>query len=305
LKERVIVTGGSGFIGGALCAQLSRNGYEVIVLSRGPRGRGVDPAIRTVRWDGKSPEGWLHYAEGARAIVNLAGESIAAGRWTRSRRERILQSRLDAGSAVVRAVSESHIRPRLLVQASAIGFYGNRGDEELDEGSAPGKGFLADVTRRWEESTRAVESMGVRRALVRLAVVLGEGGMLARLRIPFLLFLGGHPGSGMQWVSWIHIRDAVRAIVFLIGTKSGAGVFTLSSPLPLPAREFYRQLGISWNRPSWLPMPACALRLAFGQMADELLLASQRVLPRRLEDLGFEFMFPDAESAFSDIAARG
>lgn len=304
MKERVIVTGGSGFIGAAVCARLSQDGYEVIILSRMPREREEDPSIKTVRWDGKSPQGWLHYAEGAHAIVNLAGESIASGRWTSGRRRRILESRMDAGRAVLEAVSESHIKPRVLVQASAIGYYGDRGAEELDEGSSPGKGFLAGVTEKWEESTRAVESMGVRRAVVRFAVVLGEGGMLARLRLPFRLFLGGYPGSGAQWVSWIHLKDAVRAIALLIETKSGAGVFNLSSPLPLPAREFYRELGRSWNRPSWMPMPAPALRLAFGRMADGLLLSGQRVRPLRLGDLGFEFMFPDAQSAFADIAAQ-
>jgi len=253
-------------------------------------------------WDGKSSNGWLQAAEGAAAIVNLAGENLSTGRWTGRIKENIRMSRINAGRAAAEAVERCKKKPSVVIQASATGYYGDRGSEEITESSASGKGFLADVCRAWEDSSKSVETQGVRRAVIRTGVVLGaEGGMIPRLLLPFRLFMGGIPGGGRPWLSWIHLRDEVRAIRFLIETRRASGVFNLTAPAPVISGEFYRTLGALLRRPVWAPMPAFALRLILGELADEMILSGQRVLPEKLLKLGFEFEFPELEGALADI----
>lgn len=299
MKKRVVVTGGTGFIGAALCAELEAAAYEVVVLSRG-EGAGVS-GIRRVRWDARGPQGWGHEVDGAFAVVNLAGDNIGSGRWTAGKKRAIRESRIDAGRAVTAAVSAAKARPEIVLQASAIGWYGDRGDEKLVEDSARGEGFLPSVAREWEDSTAEVEGFGVRRVIVRTGVVLGRGGMLERAALPFRLFAGGIPGGGRPWLSWIHLRDAVRAIRFIIERKNASGVYNLTSPAPVRAAEFYRQLGRTLHRPVWMPLPALALRIVFGEMARELMLSGQLVLPGRLLEAGFGFEYPDLERALEEI----
>lgn len=302
---RIIVTGGTGFVGKVLCCKLSAAGYDVVVLSRDPaKARGqLGNRVTVVEWDAKSAAGWSEYLDGALGIVNLAGENIGSGYWTRAKKQRILNSRVDAGRAVSEAIERAANRPKVLVQVSAVGYYGDSGDDILDERSSNGAGFLADVTRQWEGSTAEVEAAGVRRAVVRLGVVLGRGGgVLARMTLPFRFFVGGHFGSGDQWFSWVHIEDVAEAIIFLIETDDLAGPFNLVGPDPVRARDFCRILGNTLNRPSWLPVPGLILRLALGEMARELLLAGQRVIPNRLLEAGYEFRYPELGSALQDLA---
>lgn len=300
---KVIITGGTGLIGRALTAELLRDGYEVIVLSRRPEAyAGKVPAgARLEKWDGRTAAGWGHLVEDADAIVNLAGENIAAGRWTAARKQRIRESRINAGRAVTEAISAAGRKPRVLVQASAVGYYGPRKDEEVDEDAPPGDDFLGRVAVEWEASTAAVEEQGVRRVVIRTGIVLTpEGGALARMVLPFRLGLGGPFGSGRQWFPWIHIADEVGAIRFLMENEATRGPYNLTAPNPVRQAEFARALGRALRRPAFLPVPAFALRLLFGEMADALL-TGQRAIPRRLLEAGYTFRFPELTAALRDL----
>ena len=300
---RVIITGATGFIGRALCKEL-HGSYEVIALSRDAESarQSLGDTAKVVQWDARTPTGWDREADGALAIVNLAGENVGSGRWNTARKTRILQSRLNATQAVVEAVKGLQNRPKVVIQASAVGYYGPRQDEQLDEDSTPGEGFLANVCRQVEHSVKEFEKLGVRCVVIRTGVVLGRGGgALPRLILPFQLYLGGHLGTGKQWFSWISLEDEVGAIRFLMENEQLRGVFNLTAPKPVTMKEFCQILGKVLNRPAWLNVPAFAARLALGEMADEMLLSGQRVLPARLPAAGFKFMHPDLEKALSDI----
>lgn len=304
MMERILVTGATGFIGGSLSLELAKAGYEVVALSRrrAEAERILPEGLKVVEWDGATATGWSDLVDGVAAIVNLAGENIGAGRWTASKKRRILESRLNAGKAVTEAIRIAERKPPVLIQASGVGYYGDRGDEMLDEDSSNGSGFLADVARQWEQSVREVESLGVRLATIRLGVVLGpNGGVMSRLIPPFRFFVGGHPGSGRQWLPWVHIDDVVGAVRFLMDHAGCEGPYNVTVPEPTVSKDFYNQLGKTMRRPAVFPMPAFALKLALGEMATELLLSSTRVVPKKLTEAGFEFKFPDPTAAFSDI----
>jgi uncharacterized protein (TIGR01777 family) len=307
--ERIVVTGASGFIGRALVRELAGRGYEVVGLTRraGADPGGARPGTAAwASWDGRTAAGWEGLVDGALAVVNLAGDNLAEGRWTKAKKGRILLSRTDAGAAVVEAVRAARTKPRVLVQASAIGAYGPAGDQALDEDSPYGAGFLAGVVRAWEDSTKAVESLGVRRVIMRSGLVLGRGGgVWPRLVLPFRFFAGGPLAGGRQGFSWISLEDEVRAVRHLIEHEGSAGVFNLTAPGPLRQREFCRIIGKALGRPCWLPVPALMLRILFGQKARETLVAGQRVLPRRLLEAGFEFLHPDAASAVAALVRGG
>ncbi len=297
---RVLITGGTGFLGRALTKRLREAGYEVIVLSRRPERARLPPGVQAVRWDGRTATGWAALADGAFALINLAGESIGQ-RWTAAARQRIRESRLNAGRAVVEAVAAASMKPQVLLQASAVGYYGPHGDERLTEEDPPGNDFLARLAVDWEASTQPVEAMGVRRVILRTGLVLErDGGALARLLLPFRLFVGGPLGDGRQGWSWIHRADWVEAVKFLMECPDARGPYNLTAPQPVSNAEFSRVLGRVLGRPSWLPVPAFALRLAFGEGAA-FLLTGQFVLPRRLLEAGFVFRYPDLESALRAI----
>jgi len=298
---RVIITGGTGLIGRALAADLASSGSEVIVLSRAPeRATGLPPGVRAVRWDAHTAEGWGALADGCDAIVNLAGQNLI-GYWTAERKRRSRQSRLGAGRAVTAAVEQAKVKPRVVVQASGVGYYGPHGDEEILEDAPPGEDFLARTALAWEDATAPVEALGVRRAVIRSGLVLSTGGgALPLIMLPFRFFVGGPLGGGRQWFPWIHLADAVRAIHFLIEDKAASGPFNLVAPGALTNARFSRVLGRTMRRPSFMPIPAFALRLLLGEMST-LALVGQRAVPRRLSDLGFTFRFPDAEAALRDL----
>jgi len=301
---RIIITGATGFIGRALCKHMVEYGYEVIALTRNlAKAQGLlGEQVKSIKWDGQSAQGWASLADGAEAIVNLAGENIGSRRWTQARKRAILHSRLDVGRAVVEAVELSAIKPKVVVQASGVGYYGPHGDEMLDESSPSGEDFLSDVACQWEASTKPVKAMGVRRVVIRTGGVLErEGGMLPRLLLPFRLFVGGPLGGGRAWFSWIHRDDEAAAIRFLIENEDARGAFNLTAPEPLTMRDFCHLLGHVIRRPSRLPVPGFVLRLFFGEMAEALLLSGQRVLPKRLQESGFEFKYSTAETALRAI----
>lgn len=304
---RILITGGTGLIGTPLSQQLAASGHEVIVLSRNPEKYSLPEGVTAVAWDGRTTSGWAHLADGAGAIINLAGESIGGSdfpppRWTDARKQRILQSRLDAGQAVTAAVQAATNKPDVVVQMSGIDYYGNvPGDTAVTETSPKGSGFLSDVTEQWEASTAVVETLGVRRVVLRTGIVLSlEGGALPQTMLPYRFFAGGPLGNGRQWWPWVHLTDVVRAIQFLVENESASGVFNLCAPNPLPEKEFGRVLGQVMSRPSLIPAPAFALKLMLGEMAA-MVLDGRRALPTRLQELGFTFQYPKAQEALLDL----
>lgn len=311
---RIIITGGTGLIGRALSANLVADGHEVIVLTRSTeRARSPERAaqlpagVRVEPWDARTAASWGHLADGAAAIVNLAGASVAGegffpSRWTEEQRRLIRDSRLNSSRAVVEAVAQAGQKPRVVIQASGVGYYGYHRDEILTEEAGPGDDWAARFTaEEWEPSTAAVEGMGVRRVVVRTGVVLDtEEGALPRLLLPFRLFVGGPMGSGKQWTSWIHLQDEAQALSFLIDTEEAQGPFNLTAPHPVRNLELARLIGRTMGRPALIPVPGFALRLAFGEVA-EVVLKGQRAVPQRLLDLGFEFRYPKAEPALQDL----
>jgi uncharacterized protein (TIGR01777 family) len=311
---RVLITGGTGLIGRALSANLAADGHEVIVLTRSSerarsseRGTDLPDGVRAQQWDARTADGWGHLADGASAIVNLAGASLAGEgffptRWTDERRRVIRESRLNSSRAVVEAVAQAEQKPPVVIQSSAVGYYGFHGDEILTEEAEPGGDWAARFTaEEWEPSTVPVEEMGVRRIVVRTGVVLStEGGALPRLLLPFRLFAGGPMGSGDQWYSWIHLQDEVRALCYLIETEEASGAYNLTAPNPATNGELAKLIGKIMGRPAFIPVPGFAMRTAFGEVA-EVVLKGQRAVPQRLLDLGFEFHFPAAEAALKDL----
>jgi uncharacterized protein (TIGR01777 family) len=299
---RIIITGGTGLIGRPLSKRLQSQGHEVIVLSRNPAGvQGMPAGVQLVRWDGKSAEGWGDLADGAGAIINLAGENLAAGRWSEARKQRIRQSRLDAGRAVVEAVEQASNKPGVLLQASAVGYYGPSQDEIITESSSAGNDFLARLCIDWEASTAAVEQHGVRRVILRTGIVLSnQGGAFPKLVLPFRLFAGGPLGNGKQWYPWLHEEDQIRAICFLLEEPQARGPFNLSAPTPVTNATMAKAIGQVMNRPAIFPVPGFALRAALGEMAT-VVLDGQRAIPQQLQSLGFTFTYPTVEEALRQL----
>ncbi|MBZ2172385.1 TIGR01777 family oxidoreductase [Nitratidesulfovibrio sp. SRB-5] len=321
----VAILGGTGFIGSALARALLARGDMVTVLSRAPRpapAPGVVPAQGVVQaaWNGRDPESLARLLEGTQAVVNLLGENIAGGRWTPQRKTRIVDSRVAAGQAVAAALGAMNgaelpavpptVPPTVLVQASAVGYYGAWSDMAAAplcaEGDPPGTGFLAETCARWEASSAPAQAMGVRRCIIRSGVVLGAGGALARMLPAFRAWLGGPLGSGRQPFPWIHLADEVGAILHLLDTPSCSGPYNLAAPQAVDNAGFTAELNRAVGRPAWLPappVPAFALRLALGELAEEALLAGQVTPPGRLADSGYTFRFPALRAALADLLA--
>jgi len=299
---RVVVTGATGLIGKALCRRLGKD-YEIVALSRNAEKAQaiLGPNIKVVQWEGP----WAQYVEGAFAVINLAGENVASGRWTKTKMERILQSRVNAAKAIAGAITSVKNKPAVLIQASASGYYGS-GQEPADENAGKGEGFLADVCEKWEAAVPAAAKQNIRTVFIRTGLVLSStGGALPKLTAPFKFFLGGYPGTGNQWVSWITIDDEVAAIRFLLENQRLSGAFNLTTPNPVTMKELARAIGRTLNRPCWLPIPALVLRLAAGKMADEMLLTGRLVIPDRLLKAGFTFAHPGINEALEFILGKG
>lgn len=297
---KALVTGATGFIGRRLISWLK----WPIVLTRDPaRAKDALPDVELYPWDPEAEPPPAAAFGGVDTIFHLAGEPVAAGRWTAKRKQRIRDSRVLGTRNLVAALSRLRERPQVLVAASAIGYYGDRGDELLDELAPPGNDFLANVCREWEAEANRAATLGVRVVTVRIGIVLGEsGGALARMVTPFRLGLGGRLGSGRQWMSWIHIDDLISLLLYAV-PRHISGPMNAVAPDPVTNRDFTRELGAALRRPALLPVPQFALRLALGEMAGALL-SSQRVVPRVAERTGYRFQFPKLSEALGQVLKR-
>jgi uncharacterized protein len=300
---KVVIGGANGLIGKRLARELRARGDEVVGLVRDPSRAGLPEGVAAARWDGKSAGDWAAHVEGAHAVVNLAGASVGGKRWTPAYKEEIRRTRIDSTRACVEAIARAKARPHVFVSASAVGFYGDRGDERLEESATAGSGFLASVCSEWEGEARKAEPLGVRVALVRTGVVLAppaEGGALAQMVLPFKLFAGGPIGSGKQWLPWIHLDDEAAALRFCIDDARMQGPINAAAPQPETMAAFCKALGRVLGRPSWAPVPGAALRLLVGEFA-EALLGGQRIVPKALLDAGFRFRFEACEAALREL----
>jgi len=294
---RILITGATGFIGQPLCEALAEKGHELLVVSRGPdKARellpeGADVRAAVADFADASPE----------AVINLAGEPIAEGRWTDEKKRKIVESRVESTRAIVELCAAAESPPKVLVSASAMGYYGDQGDREVTEDTPPNHEFVHDICDRWESEARKAESHGVRVAIARIGLVLDQGGgMLARTLTPFKLGVGGRLGDGSQYMPWIHREDMVRILIFLLEREELSGPFNASAPKPVTNAEFTQTLASALHRPAVLPAPAIALKLAFGEMS-RLLLTGAKMLPKRLEEAGFEFRYAELKEALAEI----
>lgn len=287
----IAITGASGFIGSALADQLRQRGDRVLPLVR--PGHAVDGGIH---WDPTGGTIDQRALEGVDAIVHLAGENVADGRWTDEKKRRIRDSRVRGTSLLARTLATMRQKPRVFVSGSAVGYYGARDDAPLDESASRGSDFLAEVTESWEQAALPAADAGVRLVHPRTGIVLApHGGALAKMLLPFRLGVGGKIGEGSQYMSWIALEDAVRALLYAVDVETLRGPFNMTAPSPVTNAEFTRALGRALRRPTAFKVPSFAARLAFGEMADAALLGGARVLPRRLLESGFTFQHPELE----------
>lgn len=302
---RIVVAGGTGFIGRGLCRTLVNDRHRVTVLSRDPeRVTRSLPAAECVAWDGATPGPWERALDGADAVINLAGTPIADARWTSGRKALLTHSRLGPTRLLVQAISRLTRRPGTLVSASGIGYYGPRGATPLTEEATRGAGFLAELSEAWEREAVQAEPLGVRVVRLRIGMVLGpDGGALPRMLLPFRLFLGGPVSPGDQWVSWIHRDDLTKLISWAIAQDGLSGAVNATAPSPVTMREFCRTLGRVLGRPSWLPAPEFALGLLLGEMAT-VLTTGQRVEPAKALRSGYRFAYQDLEHALAQILGK-
>jgi uncharacterized protein (TIGR01777 family) len=297
----ILVSGSTGLVGTALIAALTGSGHEVVRLVR---SKSRSASRELIGWDPEANYIDAAGLAGLDAIVHLAGESIASGRWTALKKARIRDSRVRGTQLLCEALAHSATPPPVLVCASAIGFYGDRGDEVLTETSAGGKGFLAEVCRDWEGATEPARQKGIRVVNLRFGVILSaQGGALAKMLTPFKMGVGGVVGSGRQYMSCITIDDVIGAIQHSLGNNSLNGPVNVVDPTSVTNHDFTKTLGKVLGRPTVFPMPAFAARLAFGEMADELLLSSARVVPTKLQTSGFQFRYPDLEASLRHVLA--
>ncbi|HEU4382711.1 MAG TPA: TIGR01777 family oxidoreductase [Anaeromyxobacteraceae bacterium] len=295
---RVFVTGATGLIGRALCRSLLEGGHSVLALSRRAAPQGLPAGAEPVQGDPAAPGRWQEALAGCDACLNLAGEPVAAGRWTRARKQAIRDSRVLATRNVAAVVAERG--PAVLVNASAIGYYGPRGDEALDESAPPGSDFLSRTCVEWEGAA-APAAKRARVVLARTGLVLArEGGALPRMALPFKLFAGGPIGDGSFWQSWVHLADEVGLLAWALREERLAGPLNATAPAPVRNRDLARALGRALHRPSFLPAPALAVRVLIGEMA-EVAVTGQRVLPARALDLGYRFRYSEVEAALRDL----
>jgi uncharacterized protein (TIGR01777 family) len=296
---QVVVAGGSGFIGRALCRELLQAGHTVTVLTR--RASNAQSSLpqeaRVAEWSPGQPEPLVPLLSHTEAVVNLSGESVAARRWTPEFKQRLVDSRVQSTRTLVQALERADPRPTVLVNASAVGIYGDRGEEELTENSPPSSGFLAELAVRWEQAAEEATGLGVRVVKLRIGIVLGEGGgALEKMVLPFRLFVGGPFGSGRQWFPWVHLDDVTGLVLHALQHETLTGAVNVVSPGIVRLGEFCKALGRVMHRPSWLPVPGFALRLVAGELG-ETLLWSQRVLPQVALQTGYAFRYPQLEDA--------
>jgi hypothetical protein len=303
---QIVITGGTGFIGRPLCAALCQEGHRVTLLTRRIEAqRSCDSSVTAIEWNGREAGAWERCLDGADAVINLAGAPIADERWTDAHKRLLTESRVLTTRLLVEALSRRSLKPRVLISASGIGYYGASDDRVLDEGAARGQGFLADLCLAWEaEALRATE-FGVRVVILRTGMVLEQdGGALPKMLLPFRLFAGGPIMPGTQWVSWIHRRDHIGLIQWALATQSVSGPLNAVAPEAVTMKQFCGSIGRVLHRPSWLPVPDFALRVALGELGA-LMTTGQRVTPAKALSRGYVFQYPKLEPALRAILAKG
>lgn len=297
---KVVLAGGSGFIGRHLSRALALAGHSVVLLTRGAKASDV-PGVTTRRWLAPGTDGWEAALDGADAVVNLCGEGVADGPWTAARRKKLVDSRLEPTAALVAAIGKAAKKPGVLVNASAVGYYGQDAGRAYAETDPAGTGFLADLCARWEKAARAAEAHGTRVVLLRIGVVLGAGGgALGRMLLPFKLGLGGRLGDGTQWFPWVHLDDVTGMVLAALADAKWRGPFNAVSPEPATNAEFTKALGRALGRPTVFPVPAFALKLGLGEMSS-LLLGSQKVVPAAAVGAGYVFKKPGLDAALAGL----
>ncbi|MGB3693746.1 MAG: TIGR01777 family oxidoreductase [Spirulinaceae cyanobacterium] len=303
---KIAITGATGFVGKLLVEKLYQQGQEILVFTRKiERAQQVFPPstfpkLEIVSYTPTQSGTWQNKLSGCSAIVNLAGEPIANARWTKEEKQRILDSRELGTREIVEGIKKAEIKPQVLINSSAIGYYGSSETKTFVESSPSGNDFLAQVCQAWEAEAQKVRGVGVRLVVIRTGIVLGDGGALAKMIPPFKMFAGGPLGSGRQWFSWIHREDLVNLIIAAIKQPEIEGIYNGTAPNPVRMNEFCQTLGEVMNRPSWLPVPDFALELLLGEGA-QVVLEGQQVLPKRTQSSSFEYKYPDLKPALTDI----
>lgn len=302
---KVLIFGGAGFVGRNLIEELLALGYQVCVVTRNCQKTvsNLGNKVQVIEWDKNSHLFTTNELREIDVVINLAGESIGNRRWSNSVKQEILASRTRTTHAIVTAINDRTIQPKVLINASAVGYYGSRENDEITEIEEPGQDFLSQVCRDWESEAYKVQNDSTRVVTIRIGVVLGSEGALNRMVLPFKFYIGGTLGSGNQWLSWIHIKDLTSMIRFVIEHRELTGPINATAPEPVIMRNFCHVLGDVMNRPSWLPVPELILKIALGQMS-EMLLHGQRVVPHKIIGAGFDFQFPNLRSALEDALGR-
>ncbi|UWG98977.1 TIGR01777 family oxidoreductase [Dehalobacter sp. DCM] len=298
----VLIFGGTGFLGRKLTQELIANGYRVTVVTRNMSisANRVDHTVKLMTWDNSTPLSSVGNTKEYDIVVNFAGESIGTRRWSDSVKQEIVNSRVKTTRAIVEAINDGIMNPKVLINASAVGYYGPRQDDKITENEGPGQDFLADVCRKWEDEAFKVRSQSTRVVTIRIGVVLGSQGALPRMIIPFKFYVGGPLGKGNQWLPWIHIHDLMRMLQFIIEHDAVIGPVNGTAPEPVTMEDFTTVLGKVLKRPSWFPVPDFVLKIVLGQMS-EMLLNGQRAIPQKICDSGFKFEFTDLRSALEEI----
>jgi len=298
---KIIIAGATGFIGAILTDRLWNQYHDLTLLSRRPPAETDIPKRRWLEWQPGFGGEWERAVDGTDGIINLAGEPIAAKRWNEARKERLRASRLSATTSLVDAIAKANVKPRFLINASAVGYYGARGDEFISENAGPGQDFLARLCVDWENTAKQAEALGVRVVLLRTGIVLAKGkGALAKMIPPFKVFLGGPLGRGNQWMPWIHIEDEIGLITYLIEKAEGRGAFNATAPNPVTMNEFSKTLGDVLSRPSWARVPPSVLALMLGEMS-EMLVNGQRAVPEAALKSGYVFKYPHLAEALKSL----
>lgn len=297
----VLVFGGTGFVGRNLIDELLDNGYRLFLVTRNYQNtvNRLGNKVHVIEWDNNSPLNAIDELPEIDVVINLAGESIGNRRWSKSVKQEIIASRVRTTRAIVTAINNYTFQPKVLVNASAVGYYGPSSDDKITESGEAGQDFLAQVCREWESEAYKVENDFTRVITIRIGVVLGKEGALNRMMVPFKFFMGGPLGTGKQWLSWIHIKDLTGMIRFIIEHQELAGPINATAPEPESMKNFCHVLGDVMNRPSWLPVPEWILKIVLGQMA-EMLIHGQQAVPKKISEAGFEFQFPTLRAALED-----